>query len=104
MVHKRLPQAHIIPGNPGAERTTGRAGTKARTGTIVHPPSGLAPGCDRQTRPTRHGSSMNQTLVWVSDVSWSVMTWDGGERLLLAPAARRLSVVAAEGRRERIHR
>jgi hypothetical protein len=37
MVHKRLPQAHIIPGNPGAERTTGRAGTKARTGTIVHP-------------------------------------------------------------------
>jgi hypothetical protein len=39
MVPKPLPEAHIHPGNPGAERTTGRTGTMARTGTIVHPPS-----------------------------------------------------------------
>jgi hypothetical protein len=39
MVHKPLPQAHILPDNPRAERTTGRTGTMARTGTIVHPPS-----------------------------------------------------------------
>jgi hypothetical protein len=36
MVHKPLPQAHIHPDNPGAERTTGRTGTLTRTGTIVH--------------------------------------------------------------------
>jgi hypothetical protein len=39
MVHKPLPQAHILPDNPRAERTTGRTGTMARTGTIVHSPS-----------------------------------------------------------------
>jgi hypothetical protein len=39
IVHKPLPQAHIHPGNPRAERTTGRTGTMNRTGTIVHPPS-----------------------------------------------------------------
>ncbi len=39
MVHKLLPQAHILPGNPGAERTTERTGTIARTGTNVHSPS-----------------------------------------------------------------
>ena len=33
--------SRIIPDNPGAERTTGRTGTMARTGTIVHPPSWL---------------------------------------------------------------
>ena len=32
MVHKPLPQAHIHPDNPGAERTTARAGITARTG------------------------------------------------------------------------
>ena len=65
---------------------------------------GLRPGVTAISRPTRHGSSMNQTLVWVSDVSWSVMIWDGDERLSLAPTARRLSVVSMECRRERIHR
>jgi hypothetical protein len=39
MVHKPLPQAHIFPDNPRAGRSTGRTGTMARTGTIVHPPS-----------------------------------------------------------------
>lgn len=34
----------------------------------------------------------------------SVVTGDGGERLSLAPTARRLSVVSMECRRERIHR
>jgi hypothetical protein len=45
-VHKPLPQAHIIPDNPGADRTTGRTGTTARTSAIVHPPpcSGLCLG------------------------------------------------------------
>ena len=38
MVHKRLPQAYIFPADPGAERSTGRTGTMARIGTIVHPP------------------------------------------------------------------
>jgi hypothetical protein len=33
MVPKTLPQAHILPENPGAERTTGRTGTVACTGT-----------------------------------------------------------------------
>ena len=65
MVHKRLPQAHILPDNPGTERTTGRTGTMARTGTIVHPPSRLrpAPGRDHQIRTTRHVSRINQTLA-----------------------------------------
>ena len=39
MVPKPLPQAHIHPDNPRAKRITGRTGTMARTGTIVHPPS-----------------------------------------------------------------
>jgi hypothetical protein len=39
MVHKPLPKAHILPDNAGGERTTGRTGTVARTGTIVDPPS-----------------------------------------------------------------
>jgi hypothetical protein len=39
MVPKPLPQAHILPDNPGAGRTTGRTGTIARTGTIVDPAS-----------------------------------------------------------------
>ena len=33
MVHKPLPKAHILPDNPGEERTTGRTGTMACTGT-----------------------------------------------------------------------
>ena len=37
-MHKPLPQAHILPANSEAERSTGRTGTMARTGTIVHPP------------------------------------------------------------------
>ena len=45
-MHKPLPQAHIIPDNPGADHTTGRTGTTARTSAIVHPPpcSGLCLG------------------------------------------------------------
>ena len=39
MAPKPLPQARILPANPGAGRTTGRTGTMARAGTIVHPPS-----------------------------------------------------------------
>jgi hypothetical protein len=39
MVPKPLPQAHIHPDNAGAARSTGRTGTMARTGTIVHSPS-----------------------------------------------------------------
>ena len=39
MVHKPLPEARILPGNSGAERTIICPGTMARTGTIVHPPS-----------------------------------------------------------------
>jgi hypothetical protein len=39
MVPKPLPQAHILPDNPDAERTTGRTGTMARTSTSVHPQS-----------------------------------------------------------------
>jgi len=39
MVHKPLPQAQIIPDNRRAGRTTGRTGTMAHTGTIVHPVS-----------------------------------------------------------------
>jgi len=45
-VHKPLPQAHIHPDNPGADHTTGRTGTTARTSAIVHSPpcSGLCLG------------------------------------------------------------
>jgi hypothetical protein len=39
MVHQPLPQAHILPDNHGAGRTTARTSTMARTGTIVHLPS-----------------------------------------------------------------
>ena len=45
-MHKPLPQAHIHPDNPGADHTTGRTGTTARTSAIVHSPpcSGLCLG------------------------------------------------------------
>jgi hypothetical protein len=56
-VPKPLPQAHIIPGNPGPERTTGRARTMARTGTIS--PAVVTAACarrDGRTRTTRYAS------------------------------------------------
>jgi hypothetical protein len=41
-VHKRLPGAHILPGNPGAQRTNRRTGITARTGITGRPVIGAA--------------------------------------------------------------
>jgi hypothetical protein len=63
MVPNSLPEAQMLPDNPGAKSTTGRTGTMARTGGIAHRPPRPARGHDRHTGATRHVSRISQTLA-----------------------------------------
>ena len=83
MVHKRLPGAYILPGNPGAQRTTRRTGITAHTGITGRPSSGplSPPGSATSLSP---GSQAQKVRMAISA---------GAASRSVISSSRRLSVI-----------